>query len=130
MQVPAALVKRRKTHFHTLPCGVKLILGNNGFIWLCPTISESNTGGYSVDYSPVSHGDREEMARLRNCVLALANHNMLLFDTSIMYAYEESQKFEPKMLLKAEVAAEIAELSQQRLELEGYRWMPTSPFLL
>ena len=61
------------------------------------------------------------MARLRNCVLALADHNMLLFDTSIMYAYEESLKFEPKMLLKAEVAAEIAELSQQRLELGGYR---------
>ena len=44
-----------------------------------------------------------------------------------MYAYEESLKFEPKMLLKAEVAAEIAELSQQRLELGGYRWTLAIP---
>ncbi|KAK7100809.1 exosome complex component RRP4-like [Littorina saxatilis] len=119
--VPPSLVKRRKTHFHTLPCGVKIILGNNGYIWLTPTVTESNTGGYEVDLSPVSRGDREEMARLRNCVLALAEQKMLLYDTSIMYAYEESLKFESKVLLKSEVASEIAELAQQRLEHEGYK---------
>ncbi|KAL8625729.1 Exosome complex component RRP4 [Nucella lapillus] len=121
VQVPASLVKRRKTHFHTLPCGVKIILGNNGYIWLTPTVSESNTGGYTVDLSPVSRNDREEIARLRNCVLALADQKMLLYDTSILYAYEESRRFESKMLLKAEVAAEIAELCQLRLEQEGYK---------
>ncbi|XP_076441452.1 exosome complex component RRP4-like [Babylonia areolata] len=122
LQVPASLVKRRKTHFHTLPCGVKIILGNNGYIWLTPTSTEeSNTGGYTVNLSPVPRSDREEIARLSNCVLALAEHKMLLFDTSIMYAYEESLRFESKMLLKVEVAAEIAELCQQRLEQEGYK---------
>ena len=44
-------------------------------------------------FQPVSRADREVIARLRNCVLALAEHKMLLFDTSILYAYEASLKF-------------------------------------
>jgi exosome complex component RRP4 len=32
--VPPALVQRCKTHFHTLPCGVDLTLGLNGYIWV------------------------------------------------------------------------------------------------
>ena len=74
-----------------------------------------------MDLAPVSRADREEIARLRNCVLALAEHKMLLYDTSIMYAYEESLKYESKILLKTEVAAEIAELTKLRLEQEDYK---------
>ena len=44
-------------------------------------------------FQPVSRADREVIARLRNCVLALAEHKMLLFDTSILYTYEASLKF-------------------------------------
>jgi len=32
--VPAALIKRAKQHFHALSCGVDVILGLNGYIWL------------------------------------------------------------------------------------------------
>jgi len=44
-------VKRRKTHFHNLPCGASVILGNNGYIWICPTLNEdsgdaSTAGGF------------------------------------------------------------------------------------
>ena len=48
VEVSPSLIKRRKTHFHTLPCGASLILGNNGYIWICPTINEDtdNTGGF------------------------------------------------------------------------------------
>lgn len=48
LKVSPSLVKRRKTHFHNLPCGASLILGNNGYIWICPTINEDtdNTGGF------------------------------------------------------------------------------------
>ncbi|XP_025109724.1 exosome complex component RRP4-like [Pomacea canaliculata] len=122
VQVPPSLIKRRKTHFHTLPCGASIILGNNGYIWLAPTTSEpENTGGYTVNLAPIAHSDREAIARLRNCVLALVDHSLLLYDTSILYAYEESLRFDCKSILKAENAAEIAELTQQRLEQEGYR---------
>lgn len=38
--VPAALIKRCKQHFLDLPCGVSIILGNNGFIWLSRSLTE------------------------------------------------------------------------------------------
>ena len=64
-------MKRRKTHFHRLPCGVSAILGNNGFVWLAPSAldvlaansgegDEANEasasgggGGFSTDMTPV-----------------------------------------------------------------------------
>jgi exosome complex component RRP4 len=32
--VPSVLVQRCKSHFHLLPCGVHLVLGLNGYIWV------------------------------------------------------------------------------------------------
>jgi len=120
LQVSPSLVKRRKTHFHNLPCGASIILGNNGFIWICPTVNEDtdDTGGFVQDLEPVPRADREVIARLRNCVLALASSKMMLFDTSVLYAYELSQKFAIKELCKPDVAEEVADLTQQRLEME------------
>lgn len=37
IKVPAALIKRRKLHFHSLECKVDVILGTNGFIWITAT---------------------------------------------------------------------------------------------
>ena len=50
-QVSPSLIKRRKTHFHNLPYGATVILGNNGYIWICPTADEGSeqTGGYEQD---------------------------------------------------------------------------------
>lgn len=31
-----SLIKRRKNHFHNLPCGISIIIGNNGYIWISP----------------------------------------------------------------------------------------------
>ena len=39
LQVPPALVKRCKTHYHNLPCGATVILGNNGYIWIGPPMT-------------------------------------------------------------------------------------------
>ncbi len=43
-----SLVKRQKTHFHNLPCGASIILGNNGFVWLYPTPAQldEEAGGF------------------------------------------------------------------------------------
>lgn len=48
MQVSPSLVKRQKTHFHDLPCGASVILGNNGFIWIYPTPEhrDEDVGGF------------------------------------------------------------------------------------
>ncbi|XP_068925449.1 exosome complex component RRP4 isoform X2 [Petaurus breviceps papuanus] len=48
VQVSPSLVRRQKTHFHDLPCGASVILGNNGFIWIYPTPEqrEEEAGGF------------------------------------------------------------------------------------
>ncbi|EEC11511.1 rrp4, putative [Ixodes scapularis] len=82
--VSPSLVKRCKTHFHNLPCGVHLILGNNGYIWIAPLLSEEGT-----KFVQSLEVTREAVARVRNCVLALARHHVMLFDTSVVYAYDD-----------------------------------------
>lgn len=46
--VSPSIVKRQKTHFHNLPCGASIILGNNGYVWLYPTPGhqDEEAGGY------------------------------------------------------------------------------------
>ena len=61
--------------------------------------------------------DRQTIARLRNCILALAHCKMMLYDTSILYAYEESQKYEVSELLHQECMTDIAFLTQHRLRV-------------
>ncbi|XP_030063684.1 exosome complex component RRP4 [Microcaecilia unicolor] len=122
VQVSPSLVKRRKTHFHNLPCGASIILGNNGFIWIFPTPEqrEEEAGGFIMNLEPVSLPDREVISRLRNCLLALSTHKMMLYDTSILYCYEASLPHQIKDLLKSEVMEEIVMETRQRLvEQEG-----------
>lgn len=122
VSVAPSLVMRRKNHFHDLPCGATVVLGNNGYIWLSPTVHQeeggAGTGGYAQNLERVPAADREAIARLRNCVLALANAWMMLYDTSILYAFEASSKYPARDLLKPEVMSEVAELTQKRIELE------------
>ncbi|XP_050176193.1 exosome complex component RRP4 [Myiozetetes cayanensis] len=122
VQVSPSLVKRQKTHFHDLPCGASVILGNNGFIWIYPTAEqkEEEAGGFTTNLEPVPLSDREVISRLRNCIVALVTHKMMLFDTSILYCYEASLPHQIKDILKPEVMEEIIlEARQRLLDLEG-----------
>ena len=40
----------------------------------------------------IQSSDREVIARLRNCVVTLTDHGVMLFDTSLQYAYDASSK--------------------------------------
>lgn len=40
--VPPSLVKRCKNHFHNMLCGASIILGNNGYIWISPIVSDDH----------------------------------------------------------------------------------------
>ncbi|KAM9082201.1 exosome complex component RRP4 isoform X3 [Balaenoptera acutorostrata] len=122
VQVSPSLVKRQKTHFHDLPCGASVILGNNGFIWIYPTPEhkEEDAGGFIANLEPVSLADREVISRLRNCIISLATQRMLLYDTSILYCYEASLPHQIKDILKPEIMEEIVMETRQRLlEQEG-----------
>lgn len=56
------------------------------------------------------------MARVRNCIAALVASKMLLDDTSIMFAYEESLKYDNvKELLDPEAMLDVAFLTQHRI---------------
>ncbi|XP_041098619.1 exosome complex component RRP4 [Polyodon spathula] len=122
VQVSPSLVKRRKTHFHNLLCGASVILGNNGYVWIYPTPSQQDeeAGGFFTSTEPVPLSDREVISRLRNCILALSAHKMLLYDTSVLYCYESSLAHQIKDILKPEVMEEIIMETRQRLvEQEG-----------
>uniref|UniRef100_A0A3P9J0C0 Exosome component 2 n=1 Tax=Oryzias latipes TaxID=8090 RepID=A0A3P9J0C0_ORYLA len=122
VQISPSLIKRQKSHFHNLPCGASVILGNNGFVWLYPTLGqqEEEAGGFYTSLEPVNLSDREVISRLRNCLLALAAHKVLLYDTSVLYCYESSLQHSVKDILKPEVMEEIVMLTQQKLlEQEG-----------
>ena len=45
LNVSPALVPRLKSHFYSLPCGVDLILGLNGFIWVSMHVSRGGDDG-------------------------------------------------------------------------------------
>lgn len=122
VKVSPSLIKRRKSHFHSLPCGSSIILGNNGYVWIYPTVDEeeAKTGGFYQNLQPVVMTDRETIARLRNCILALAEHQMMLYDTSVLYAFEASTGYDARELLKPKVKNEIFRDTLQRLEMEGF----------
>nr|CAG4641852.1 EOG090X09DD [Eurycercus lamellatus] len=120
LKVSPSLIRRQKTHFHNLPCGASVILGTNGFVWICPTNYEEGVGGYVQNLETVPHADRQAISRLRNCVAALAQCKMMIYDTSIMYAFEASLKlgFEIKELLLPDKIAEVALMVRKQFEME------------
>ncbi|KAF9795318.1 hypothetical protein SFRURICE_004690 [Spodoptera frugiperda] len=121
MKVFPSLIKRRKNHFHNLPCGISVIIGNNGYIWISPPeqnnlVEEEKDEIVNVEVQCISRSDRETMARVRNCIAALVASKMLLDDTSIMFAYEESLKYDNvKELLDPEAMLDVAFLTQHRI---------------
>ncbi|VEN51684.1 unnamed protein product [Callosobruchus maculatus] len=120
LKVFPSLIQRSKTHFHNLPVGASVILGNNGFIWICPIInnSEDSVGGFVQNLEEkVPRQERESIGRIRNCIQALAMCKMMIYDTSILYAYEESLKYSIVELLVPEAMVDIAILTQHRLSM-------------
>ena len=117
LKVPPGLIKRKKTHFHSLSNGAILILGNNGYVWIGASTSDTDRseGGFTQDLSRVPQVDRQVCARLRNCIIILAEANVLLTDTSVTYAYEESFKYTASELLQPQVMADVALLTHHRL---------------
>ncbi|XP_011146024.1 uncharacterized protein LOC105187116 isoform X2 [Harpegnathos saltator] len=95
LKVPPMLIQRKKTHFHYLENSTSLILGNNGYVWIGANAqnADRSEGGFTEDLSHIPQENREVCTRLRNCILILAQCNMLLSDTSVTYAYEESMKY-------------------------------------
>lgn len=122
VKVSPMIVKRSKTHMHNLSCGASVILGNNGYIWICPIVNQEENihgGGFIQNLDPIPMEDREVIVRLRNCIVGLASRNLMLFDTCILYTYESSMRYTASELLVPENMESVVEETLQRLEQEG-----------
>lgn len=116
------LIKRQKVHFVNLPNGVSIILGRNGFIWITTTAIQENSkksGGFTPIIKPITRTERENITRTCNCIKALAKHLVLLYDTSIYYAFEISQQYEIKEILENDVAKYVAEKTESRIAADN-----------
>ncbi|KAJ1954706.1 Exosome complex component rrp4 [Dispira parvispora] len=121
VKIPPALVQRSRSHFHTLPCGVDVILGVNGYIWICKhtplEVVEANPENiYSSQNDAISETDRSNIARVANCILALSHQFVHIHETAIVYAFEASLPFAIKDLLSESVANEIAVETKSKLQ--------------
>ena len=109
MTIPPALVKRLKQHFVSLACGVDVILGNNGYVWITSTQDEvekaSATGDEDTKMphaetlilqrkihaeTQISAETREKMCRVHNAISALVSIFALVHPENITAVYDES----------------------------------------
>lgn len=113
--IPPILVRRLKSHFITLPCGVDLILGLNGYIWVSRHIKASDQAGeegfdaeavYSNQNDDIDEPTRGAIARVANIIHMLAAHFVPLTDMILLEAYEWSVEQEEanKGLFQEDVA--------------------------
>jgi exosome complex component RRP4 len=114
VQVPCNLIKRSKSHFVSLACNVDIILGMNGCVWVSKHITVLPDANEFEDlYSPlngqISREDRICIARVCNVITALSRTNTMIFESSIVFAYEQSLEFSMDEIVKDEVIAVIVE---------------------
>merc|ERR1719359_2185757 len=84
--VPPSLVLRQKSHFHSLPFGVDLIIGLNGYVWVSKTVrsevrpdgeeagfgEESGEGVYSGENEDIPPSTRLTISRVSLLISLLA----------------------------------------------------------
>lgn len=106
--VPPSLIRRLKTHFCQLPCGVHAILGNNGYIWLTQALTEDEIEERDAEDStwtpkPIQKDARLNIARVKNAIAILAHFYLPVHPDTIMYIFNNSLEHSVADLLKTEV---------------------------
>eukprot|EP01121_Diplochlamys_sp_Union-15-3_P009992 TRINITY_DN2758_c0_g1_i4.p1 TRINITY_DN2758_c0_g1~~TRINITY_DN2758_c0_g1_i4.p1 ORF type:complete len:159 (+),score=25.99 TRINITY_DN2758_c0_g1_i4:539-1015(+) len=110
LSAPPALIQRVSSHIVRLQCGVTVVLGNNGYIWITEPKDEEETEADVEDDPPqktINLELREKIGRVRNCIIALKNNFLAIHPESIMEVYRASRKYEVKQLLEALVMEDI-----------------------
>lgn len=112
--VPPSLIRRVKTHFCSLSCGIDVILGNNGYIWISPSLSEDDLEKRSAEDStwspaPITKDIRLAIARVRNAIAILAQLFQPIFPDSIMHIFNNSISYNASEMLKPEVISAITQ---------------------
>lgn len=124
--VPACLVKRLKQHSVTLECGVDLILGNNGFVWIARARTEAlgaEAEAEDLESDRLAHAstavlpdERLRICRVRNSIAALCSVSALISPDAIMAIYRRSESLglHPKALLEQQAVAELLQVGDER----------------
>ncbi|BFZ62274.1 Exosome complex component rrp4 [Saitoella coloradoensis] len=114
VNIPPSLITRSKTHHYSLPENVDVLLGVNGWIWVSKHVPPPTAGSAASEevYSNVNeHIDiqtRSAIARVANCIQALARSGVRVDETMIVYAYEASLAWEePGELVGLEVGESV-----------------------
>ncbi|KAL5513266.1 RRP4 [Sanghuangporus vaninii] len=103
--VPPILIRRLKSHFISLPCGVDLILGLNGYVWVSKHVREREREGeegfdaeavYSSRNDDIDYATRIAIARVSNILRVLATYFVPVTDTILADAYEWSLEQDPE----------------------------------
>jgi len=115
--VPPVLVRRLKSHFYSLPCGVDLILGLNGYIWVSKKSEEHHQGGegfdadavYSNKNDDIDAATRLAISRVTNVIRILAAHFIPISDALLVEAYDWAveQDCSVKELLQEDIAQSL-----------------------
>jgi len=90
LRVQPSLIKRSSQHVHQLACGVSAILGNNGYVWLSPSMELIVSIDGKVPASSFSAEQFDHVARVRNAIVWLAQEFMLISAQSVMDVYNAS----------------------------------------
>ena len=95
-------------------------MGNNGFVWVGATLPvEDESGGHVISSEVVHKVEREAIARVGNVIKLLAEKEVLIYDTSVIVAYDLSINYEVKDLIRASVKADLASLVKMKLSTES-----------
>jgi exosome complex component RRP4 len=105
----------------SLSCGVDVILGLNGYCWVSKHVSPITTESdayeiYSNENVAITDLERETIARVGNCIKALALHSVFLNDSNINYAFELSLNYSPKAILQLDIAQLVAQGTLARMQ--------------
>ncbi|KAH9943816.1 exosome complex exonuclease rrp4 [Amylocystis lapponica] len=114
VMVPPVLIRRLKSHFFSLPCGVDLILGLNGYVWVSKHVKLSEQEGedafdaeavYSNRNDNIDDATRIAIARVSNIIRVLAAQFIPLTDSLLVEAYEWAveQEGDVKELLQEDI---------------------------
>lgn len=93
---PASLISRLKSHFIVLPCGVQLIVGLNGFIWVCIASKEVKEEDeedftlYSSKNDDLPMEKQEAIARVGKCIEILAESGVRITEARVAGLWEAS----------------------------------------
>ncbi|KAH9987158.1 hypothetical protein BJV74DRAFT_506717 [Russula compacta] len=115
VSVPPILIRRLKSHFCSLPSGVDLILGLNGYIWISKHVKDNEREGeegfdaeavYSNQNDEIDDATRIDIARISNIIRVLASRSVPITDAIVLKAYEWAIELDSdlKDLLMGDVA--------------------------